>query len=629
MGSDLILQTMPKWSVAYLRFAERSNRFAVFLILMGGAALLLPGCGSSSSSDSGGDRDAGTAKEETDGGPSGETLPDVPAVFADITSDRGLSAELKLGKLDDYFFPDIMCGGAGFLDFNQDGLLDIVTVGAGSRRKLESVVAGENLNGINRLFEQQPDGRFVDVTVASGIGDENYGMGVAIGDVNNDGFPDVYFSNYGPDRLYLNQRDGTFQDVTVASEIDNPHWSASVVFLDANRDGWLDIFVTNYVDYHPTNQCFKPGEIPEYCSPSVFNPVPDRLFLNQGGAEGAGSATENVPVPRFEDVSLASGIAAKKGPGLGVLIGDWNGDGWQDIYVANDGAANHLWVNGQDGTFADQAVFRGCAFDNNGRAQAGMGVAAGDTQGSGRQDLLVTHLDQETNALYIVDEGGIFAESATEQGIGAISKPQTGFGAALVDLDLDRDLDLIVVNGRVTGRAGTDEFAFWDRYREGNQVLLNDGAGRFELRESANESFANRNEVSRALCLGDIDNDGRPDLLITNADGPLRLYRNELEGEGHWLGLRVVDPELGGRDAYGAIVRLTTESGSMMRVVGPGSSYCSSHDPRLCFGLGDDAKITSLEVTWPNGDVESFSATEIDRYQTLRRGEGNVLASPE
>lgn len=544
-------------------------------------------------------------------------LPDIPAWFEDVSNELGIEAALQLGKLDDYFFPDIMCGGAAFVDVNNDDRLDIVLVQAGSNRSMKNPTTGTNPSGKNRLFVQQPDGKFLDRTDVSGLGDESYGMGIAVGDLNNDGWQDIYISNYGPDRLFLNRGDGTFQDITIESGIDNPHWSASVCFVDFNRDGWLDIYVTNYVDYHATNRCYELDETPDYCSPNAFNAVPDRLFLNQGLTAEVGSEANPNKIPRFENVSDSSQVGLKQGPGLGVISGDWNDDGWPDLYVANDGTANFLWINEQNGTFTDQAVLRGCAYDPNGIGQAGMGLTSADVDGNSTFDLAITHLDQENNALYLRNKLGSFEDATRRWGWSKISETFTGFGIAVVDFDLDSNLDIAVVNGRVTAGKKNAPNEFWDRYRERNHLLVNRGDKTFSERKSKAESFANSSDVGRALCHGDFDNDGKQDLFVVYADQPAKLFRNVAPDAGHWIGLRLVDQVHGGRFAYGAVAKLQAEDKTWVARVESSGSYCAAHDPRLVFGLGNRTKFESLEITWPDGTQQVITDLAIDQYHSI------------
>ena len=435
-----------------------------------------------------------------------------------------------------------MAPGAALFDYDLDGDLDIYLINAAT---IGSDAADVGSRGPkNRLFQQRADGSFVDVSDGSGSGDPGYGMGAAIGDVNNDGYPDVYVTNHGADRLLLNRGDGTFADITERAGIDNARWSASACFLDFDRDGWLDLFVTNYVDYHPLHPCRDAAGRLDYCDPAQFSGTSDVLYHNLSGHSS--SATDQNPGRvrtddiEFADVSLSAGIAAKSGAGLGVVSGDFTGDGWPDIYVANDEDANSLWVNRHDGTFLDEAVVLGVAYDSLGRAQAGMGIAVGDINGDQIFDLLVSNLYGETNAVYLSSAEQSYEESAAVADLAMPSFSHTGFGTAFVDFDHDGDLDLAVVNGRVRVRSGTihakaansDSADFWTPYAESNQLFLNDGRGLFQSLREPEKSFTSDAEVSRSLVYGDIDNDGDVDFLVTTAGGSARLFRNEAPKRG-------------------------------------------------------------------------------------------------
>jgi hypothetical protein len=529
------------------------------------------------------------------------------ARFVDVTHEAGLRFVHDAGASGKLLLPEIMGGGAALFDCDGDGDLDAFLTGGGP-----GLGGAPASSAPSRLFRQE-DGRFTDVTATSGLDDRGYAMGVAVGDYDNDGDVDVYVTHFGPDRLYRNRGDGSFEDVTDAAGIDAGGWSASAVFFDYDVDGWLDLFVARYVEYDRGKRCTDAAGRPDYCSPKVFAPATHLLLHNDGDGS-------------FTDRTRASGIWSGAGAGLGVVATDWNDDGRPDLYVANDGYANHLWTNRGDGTFRDDAVVAGAALDLHGAAQAGMGVLAADLDGDLDVDLFVTNLGGEANAYYR-NLGGSrgFEDGTGASGLAAGSLPWTGFGTAAVDVELDGDLDLAVVNGRVTfGRARQDSGLAepWNRFTEPKQLYLNDGAGRFTL-DGVADDFARSIEVSRGLAAGDIDNDGDVDLLVVNVQGPARLYVNRAQRAGHWLRLVVVDPGLGGRDAIGARVTVV-ERGGRRRVghVGAGASYLSSHDPRLSFGLGTADAIDRIEVRWPDGSDERFAVPGVDRELRVARGEG-------
>lgn len=575
--------------------------------------------------------------------------PIAEALFEDGTRRTGIEFFIDPGPLDLYELPQVMGSGCAFLDFDQDGKLDIFLVnqaggwgysGSNDTAQPADAVPAKTLP-TSRLLRQQSDGTFADVTRGSGLEVIGVGMGVAVGDVNNDGYPDLCVTYFRGTRLFLNRRDGTFTDITESAGIVNLLWGTSCTFLDFDRDGWLDLFVANYLDYHIGRRCTDPSGDREFCQPHAFNGTPHKLYRNQSGSQPQGDATKTTDerAVRFSDVSLASGIARKSGPGLGVVSADFDGDRWPDLFVANDATANFLWINQHDGTFVEQAVLRGAAYDLNGRPQSNMGIAVGDVDGDGRLDLLVTHFDNEMNSLYLNKSNDGFEESASSTGLGAPSLPYTSWGTAFFDVDHDGDLDLAVVNGSVKRivpgnnsaslrRHPTASMTGWKRYAEPNQFFLNDGTGRFAEVAMANEPFCagpgRGPEIGRGLAVGDVDNDGDLDLLVTNLAGPARLFVNVARKHGHWLQIRAVEPTLGGRDAYGAVVVVAAKTGRWIRSVNPAFSYLSSSDPRVHFGLGNFDEIESITVIWADGVEERFPGGEVDRHLILRRGEGQL-----
>ncbi len=557
-------------------------------------------------------------------------LANEPPWFTDVTDAWGLLFHHAAHGAENYFFPAVMSPGAAFLDFDRDGLLDILIVNsaaipeAGVEAGAEASTAPSSLG--NRLFRQASPGRLVDVTHEAGLEVNLYGMGVTVGDVNNDGFPDAYISCYGADRLFVNQQDGTFREITATAGIDNQAWGASAAFFDFDRDGWLDIFVANYVDYDPARPCFSTGGRPDFCNPAMFPRAASRLYRNVTGSQVRSEndvATLQPDTVRFEDVSLASGVARKSGAGLGVVCADFNQDGWQDVYVANDGHANFLWINQQNGTFRDEAVLLGVAYDSVGRGQGSMGAALGDVNHDAMLDLLVTNLEGENNALYLRHREHGFQEASKSAGLGD-SFPFTGFGAALFDIEHDGDLDAVVVNGRVRRLAskGPSHAAFWSDYLEHPLVHVNDGLGVLHPRHSMQDDFLASTGAGRALAVGDIDNDGDLDLLVTNSGGSARLYRNDAPAKENWLSVRAVDPRWGGRDAYGAMISLVAADQTWTQAVCPCSSYLTTNDPRVHFGLGAVQHIDRIEILWPDNAREIFAGGDVNAFRVIQFGEG-------
>ncbi len=523
-----------------------------------------------------------------------------PLRFTEITDSAGLDVTHDAGVSGKFRFEEIMGSGCAMFDYDADGRLDIYLV---------------NGAGPDRLYRQTPDGTFTDVTASSGIKALEYGMGCAVGDFDNDGHPDLFLANFGADQLWRNNGDGTFTDVTAAAGVGDDLWSVSAAFADYDRDGLLDFYVARYVLDPNSSGCFDTSGRPDYCSPQNFEPAPDTLYHNEGGG-------------RFRNVSSESGITAVSGPGLGVVCADFTDDGWDDVYVANDGAPNFLWINQRDGTFEDGATLAGCAYNRNGDAEAGMGIAVGDVDHDGLLDLFVTHLRNQTNTLYRGAAHESFVDATDASGLGMSSYPMTGFGTGLLDIDHDGALDLAVVNGAVMRRSrpasGAEVSEHWKWYAEPNLLYLNDGSGRFADVSSEAGSLCARREVSRGLAFGDIDGDGDLDMLVTNTGGVARLYRNDVAKRGHWLTVRAVDPALN-RDALGAVVTVTAGGRTLTRTIIAASSYASSCQPIAHFGLGDVTGVDRITVRWPDGSEERFDGVPFDRHIELHRGAG---ASP-
>jgi enediyne biosynthesis protein E4 len=545
-----------------------------------------------------------------------ETKSAGPPWFIDVTQESGLNFVHEVGSvpLDQYFLPHLMGSGAAIFDFDNDGRPDIYLIQNG----------GPGSQARNRLFHQGADGRFTDVSKGSGLDIIGHGMGVAVGDVNNDGWPDVLVTEYGGIRLFLNNGNGTFTDVTRQAGLENPLWATSACFVDYDRDGWLDLVVTNYLDNDPTRSCTRgEGYHRDFCGPRIFPGTVSKLYRNLGKASRGGV--------RFEDVTLKSGLGQLPGPGLGVICADFNGDGWPDILIANDNQPNRLWINQRDGTFKDEAVLRGLAHDAFGQALGNMGIALGDMDGDGLFDIFITHLTEETHTLWQQGPQGFFQDRTALAGIAGARWRGTGFGTALVDFDQDGWPDIAVVNGKVARGLAPPAPAgesFWAPYAERNQLFANDGSGRFRDISLQNEPFCATPAVARGLAYGDLNGDGATDLLVTTVAGPARTYRNVAPNRGHWLSLRVIDPALGGRDAYGAEITVEAGRRRWKRWVNPGSSYLCSNDPRAHFGLGAAERVDRILVLWPDGQKESFPGLATNQAVVLRKGTGTRQSIP-
>ena len=529
-----------------------------------------------------------------------------PPFFVDATEAWGVDVDLDRAAPGNYFMPDSMAGGVALFDADGDGDLDLYLV----HGRWDVARRAPAADGVNRLLLQGDDGVFRVTPDAAGAADAGYGMGVAVGDADNDGDLDLYIANYGPDAFYRNRGDGTFENATADAGIGNDAWSASAGFFDTDGDGWLDVFVTNYLAHDPAREARDAAGRPDYASPSVSPGVPDVLYRNTGDGT-------------FTDVTAAAGLATP-GRGLGVIFDDLDGDGRIDIYVANDGDPNFAWISQADGTFVDRAALLGLAVNSYGRPEASMGIARGDVDGDGAEDLLLTHFVQETNTLYRRLGPGQFSDETLARGLAGPSLDRTGFGAAFFDLELDGDLDLFIANGRVFRRrslAGARLSDHWNWYAEPNQLFVNRGGERFAEVAVGCGPACNDIEVSRGLVAGDLDRDGDVDLVVTNANGTVRLYRNETPRLGHWLAVRAIDPALR-RDAIGARIEVRLDRRVLLRTVTAARSYLSSADLTTHFGLGEAERVDRILVRWPDGAIEHFDGGDVDRLRVIRRGEG-------
>ena len=537
------------------------------------------------------------------GGASAATATPQPEWFVDRAVESGIDFVHINGMTGQLYMPEILAPGVALFDYDNDGDLDVYLVQSGGfdgQRPNDRLYRNDltvRLDGTRTLH-------FTDVTAASGIEARGYGMGVATGDFNNDGWVDLYLTKFdAPNQLLRNNGNGTFTDVSKASGTDQRSWSVSAAFVDFDRDGWLDLYVGNYLRYRleGNTKCSSPTGAPDYCTPSSYPALPGRLYRNQRNGT-------------FADVTTSSRVGTEYGPALGVATADFNGDGWMDIYVANDGKENQLWLNRHNGTFENGALLAGVALPSSGKAEGSMGVDAGDFDNDGDDDLVMTELTAEGSNLYVNDGTGVFTDASAPSAIGPASLPFTGFGAVWFDFDNDGLLDFVAANGTVqiveALRQAKDPFPMHQK----KLLLRNAGGGRLEdVTAKAGAAFA-LSEVGRGLAVGDMDNDGDLDLLIGNNNGHTRLLMNQAAVGKHWLGIKM---------AVGSRVEVIRQKGgSLWRRSRADGSYASANDPRVLVGLGDDGGAVSVRVRWPSGRSQMFADVMVDRYVTLTEGTG-------
>jgi len=547
--------------------------------------------------------------------------PSVPAVtsgplFIEAAALSGLHFTHDNGATGQYYMPEMMGAGVALFDYDNDGDLDVYLVQGAPIEPGARPATGNRLFRNDGLVDGVP--HFTDVTERAGVGMKAVGMGVAVGDVDNDGWLDLYITAFGSNVLYRNRGDGTFEDVTAQTHVDDARWSSSAAFVDYDRDGDEDLFVAKYVSFTKAGNkvCTDRAGARDYCPPGAYSPVPTRFFRNEGGL-------------RFTDVTEASGVARAYGAGLGVAVGDLNGDGWPDIYVGNDATPNQLWINRHDGTFEDRGLLSGTAFNALGRPEGSMGIALGDEDNDGDEDLFVTNITGEMHVLYVNDGSGNFEDARIKSGLGPATAGMTGFGTGWIDYDNDGLLDLFVTNGAVNiieGQRGQPV-----PYRQRSQLFHNEGGGRFRDVSREAGPFFERLLVGRGAAFGDMDNDGDVDIVVTTNNGPALLLLNQACAPGrapasarHWLEVSLRSQD-GRRIVTGARVGVVRDGQpTLWRRARTDGSYLSASDVRVHFGLRDKPTIAQVVVDWPDGVHESFADVPADRIVTLTRGTGHA-----
>jgi hypothetical protein len=525
--------------------------------------------------------------------------------LVDVTAQAGIHFHHNNGAFGGKLLPETLGSGCAFLDYDGDGWQDILLINGsdwpGHKRQRSTM----------RLYRNNRNGTFTDVTRAAGLDVEMYGMGVAVGDYNNDGFPDIFVTCVGQNRLFRNTGKGTFIDVTQKSGFaGRSSLSTSAMWIDYDRDGLLDLFVCNYVKWsaeHDIN-CSFDGRHKSYCTPEAYRGETCWLFHNRGDGT-------------FEDVTASSGIFDSSSKSLGVAMIDANGDGWPDIVVANDTQPNKLYRNQKNGTFQDAGVESGIAFSSDGKARAGMGVDVADFDNSGRPGVVITNFDNEMIGLYRATRPGDYSDVATTSGVGAASKRSLGFGCIFADLDLSGALDLVAVNGHIddTVRAIRRDVA----YAQSPQLFLNDGHGKFrDVAASVGGGFPDP-KVGRGLAYCDFDRDGDVDLLLTTNNGSAYLYRNDTTPGTRSIRFSLVGTK-SNRDAIGATVRVFAGGLTQMRIVHSGSSYLSQSELAQTFGLNQADHIDRVVIDWPSGRTEEYKNLNAGRTYRCTEGKGIV-----
>jgi len=508
--------------------------------------------------------------------------------FTDVTTAAGIHFKHNNGAYGGKFLPETLGSGCAFLDYDADGWQDILLVNSadwqGHARERSTL----------KLYRNNRNGTFSDVTRAAGLDIEMYGMGVAVGDYNNDGFPDILITSVGQNRLFKNTGKGTFIDVTNASGLGKRQaFSTSALWFDYDRDGLLDLFICNYVKWSPEHDvfCSLDGKHKSFCTPEAYVGQTCWLFHNRGNGT-------------FEDVTAASGIFDSSSKSLGVAMFDYDQDGWPDLLVANDTQPNKLYRNQRNGTFKDVGVEAGIAFSGEGKARAGMGVDVGDFDNSGRSGIAITNFDNEMIGLYRADGSGNFSDIAMQSGVGLPSKTTLGFGCAFADCDLDGSLDLIAVNGHIDDTVRSVRNV---GYAQAPQLFLNNGKGSFHEVGGETGGGFSQPKVGRGLAIGDFDRDGDADILMTTNNGPAYLLRNDQKAGNHSIRFRLTGTK-SNRDAIGARVKVFVGGVAQTRTLHTGSSYLSQSELPVTFGLGKRDQIERAVIEWPSGRTDEFKA---------------------
>ena len=528
--------------------------------------------------------------------------------FIDIAESAGIDFRHDNAASSEKYLIETMGSGCGWIDYNQDGLLDLYLANGAATRLYKP---SHPLRGA--LYRNNGDGTFTDVTVKAGVGAEGlFGMGVAVGDYDNDGYPDLLVLGYGRCILYHNNGNGTFTDVTARAGVENVgRWASSAAWFDYDNDGRLDLVIANYIDWSPDRNFWCGDHGPgmrSYCHPDDYNGEAPTLFHNNGDGT-------------FTDVSKQSGVGLKPGNGLGVVTFDYDNDGWQDIFIANDSMANFLFHNNRDGTFREVGYLAGVAVSADGLPEAGMGTDAADATGKGRMDLLVTHLDSQLARLYQNMGDGTFDDATLRSGLGYATFHMSGFGTRFMDYDNDGAPDIFMANGHVLDNI--QRYSASVHYAEPKLMFRNLGHGAFQnVSDDLGRDFQ-LPRVSRGAAIGDFDNDGDLDILVNNNGERPQLLRNDGGNANHWLEILLIGTR-SNRDGVGARVKVSAGDLVLCQQRKGGMSYQSAQDPRLHFGLGKYSFVDAVEILWPSGAVTKLAKIQADRIVAVEEGKGLV-----
>ncbi|MBK9166069.1 MAG: CRTAC1 family protein [Bryobacterales bacterium] len=530
----------------------------------------------------------------------------VAVTFTDITQQAGVKFTHNAGKTGKKYLPETLGSGGAFFDADGDGWPDIILVNS-----KDWTPRGRKT--LHALYKNNGDGTFKNITAGSGLDVEMYGLGVAVGDYDNDGREDVYITAMEGDRLFKNLGGGKFKDVTAEAGIRNASFGTSAAWLDYDKDGRLDLFVANYVQWNIKNDlwCSLDGSTKSYCTPESYKGTSSKLYRNLGNG-------------KFEEATQKAGVGDPNSKALGVVVFDYDGDGWPDLFIANDTQPNKLYRNLKNGKFEDEGMVAGVAFGEDGVARGAMGVDAADYDRSGRPHLIVGNFSNQMLGLYHNEGSGLFVDEAPTSAVGRASLLTLAFGVFFWDYDLDGWLDIFAANGHIEEEIGRVQPKV--AYKEAPHLFRNLGKRRFEETTAKMGAAFARPIVARGAAYADIDRDGDLDLLITSNNGPAYLFRNDGGNKNNWLCMRLQGAK-SNRSAIGAVVRLASASGKQWNAVRSGSSYCSQSDLALTFGLGADKQVTELEIEWPSGTKEKLTNVAANQFLMIEEGKGIVSKS--